>query len=118
MHVTVVGGGFGGVKTALELSKHKKTQVTLITDKPDFQYYPSLYSTATGGSRMQSWISLGEIFAGRDNVTIIIDTVTKIDRAKKTIQTATGAVHSYNTLVLGLGSVTTYFGIEGLDTYS
>jgi len=118
MHVTVVGGGFGGVKAALELSKHKKTQVTLITDKPDFQYYPSLYSTATGGSRMQSWIPLGEIFAGRDNVTIIIDTVTKLDKEKKTIQTATGAVHNYRTLVLALGSVTTYFGIEGLDTYA
>lgn len=118
MHITVVGGGFGGVKATLELSKHKNVEVTLITSKPDFQYYPALYSTATGGSRMQSWISLGEIFAGRSNVKVIIDTVTKLDKASKTIKTAAGATHTYQKLVLALGSVTTYFGIEGLDHYA
>ena len=118
MQIIVVGGGFGGVKAALELSKNKKVRVTLITDKPDFQYYPSLYSTATGGSRMQSWVPLGEIFAHRDNVHVILDTVTSLDRAKKTITTASGAVHEYKKLVLSLGSVTTYFGIKGLDEYA
>lgn len=118
MQIVVVGGGFGGVKAALELSKNKKTQVTLITDKPDFQYYPALYSTATGGSHLQSWVPLGEIFADHDNVTIIIDTVTTLDKTSKTIQTASGATHQYHTLVLALGSVTTYFGIEGLDQYA
>jgi NADH dehydrogenase len=118
MHITVVGGGFGGVKTALELAKNKKVRVTLISDKPDFQYYPALYSTATGGSRMQSWIPLGEIFAGYENVTIIIDTVTKLDKSKKLIHTAAGKKLEYSKLVLALGSVTTYFGIEGLDHYA
>lgn len=118
MHITVVGGGFGGVKTALELSKNKKVQVTLISDKPDFQYYPALYSTATGGSRMQSWVPLGEIFADRRNVTVILDSVTVLDKEAKTISTASGQTHHYETLVLALGSVTTYFGIEGLDQYA
>ena len=118
MNITIVGGGFGGVKAALELSKNKRAQVTLISDKPNFQYYPALYSTATGGAKLQSWVSLGVIFAGRDNVNIIIDTVTKLDRAKKTISTASGKKHEYQTLILALGSVTTYFGIEGLDQYA
>lgn len=118
MHITVVGGGFGGVKTALELAKNKKARITLISDKTDFQYYPALYSTATGGSRLQSWVPLGEIFAGYDNVNIIIDTITKLDKTKKVITTAAGKKHEYQTLVLALGSVTTYFGIEGLDHYA
>ncbi len=118
MHITVVGGGFGGVKAALELSKNKKVRVTLISDKADFQYYPALYSTATGGSRLQSWVPLGEIFANHDNVDVIIDTVTTLDKEKRIIKTATGAKHEYQTLVLALGSVTTYFGIEGLDHYA
>lgn len=118
MQVIVVGGGFGGVKAALELSKNKKTQVTLISDRPDFQYYPALYSTATGGSHLQSWVPLGEIFANHDNVTLILDTVTGIDKAAQTITTESGAVHTYKRLVLALGSVTTYFGIEGLDHYA
>lgn len=118
MHITVVGGGFGGVKAALELSKNEKARVTLISDKADFQYYPALYSTATGGSRLQSWVPLAEIFAGHDNVNVIIDTVTTLDKAKKVITTASGATHEYHTLVLALGSVTTYFGIEGLDHFA
>lgn len=118
MHSTVVGGGFGGVKTALELAKNKKTHVTLISDRPDFQYYPALYSTATGGSNLQSWIPLGEIFAKHDNVTLIIDTIETLNKATRTITMASGETHEYQTLVLALGSVTTYFGIQGLDHYA
>src|SRR6218665_2449813 len=102
MQIIVVSGGFGGVKAALELSKNKKAQVTLISDRPDFQYYPALYSTATGGSRLQSWVPLAEIFAGHDNVNVIIDTVTTLDKTKKVITTASGATHEYHTLVLAL----------------
>jgi NADH dehydrogenase FAD-containing subunit len=48
MNITIVGSGFGGVKAALELAENKNNQITVITDKPDFQYYPALFSTATG----------------------------------------------------------------------
>lgn len=118
MHIVVVGGGFGGVKAALELSKNKRAQITLISDREDFQYYPALYSTATGGSHAQSWIPLGEIFAKKDNVNIVIDSVSKLDKGNRTISTEAGVVHEYDKLVLALGSVTTYFGIEGLDDYA
>lgn len=118
MQITIVGGGFGGVKAALELSKDKHAHITLISDKTDFQYYPGLYGTATGHSHLQSWVPLGEIFAGRDNINVVIDTVTTIDKKTKTLTTVSGAKHQYHTLVLALGSVTTYFGIKGLDQYA
>jgi NADH dehydrogenase len=118
MHITIVGGGFGGVKAALTLAKKKNVRITLITDKPDFQYYPALYGTATGHSHLQSWISLGEIFANHDNIDVIIDSVTKLDKATKTLAAASGAVYKYSKLILALGSVTTYFGIPGLNTYA
>ena len=118
MHITIVGGGFGGVKAALELSKNKRANITLISDKTDFQYYPGLYSTATGRSHLQSWVPLGEIFAGHDNVQVVIDTVTGIDKKTKTLTGASGTTYPYVTLILSLGSVTTYFGIKGLDHYA
>lgn len=118
MKITIVGGGFGGVKTALELAKHKHNRITLISDKPDFQYYPALYGTATGKSHLQSWVSLGTIFAGKLNVEVIIDSITTVDPAKKTITGASGNTYEYDNLILALGAVTTYFGIEGLDHYS
>lgn len=118
MKITIVGGGFGGVKAALELSEDKKNHITLISDKTDFQYYPGLYGTATGKSHLQSWVPLGKIFAGRDNILVVIDAVQKIDKKQKTLTGESGAKYHYTTLILALGSVTTYFGIKGLGQYA
>jgi NADH dehydrogenase len=118
MKVTIVGGGFGGVKTALELAKNKHTEITLISDKPDFQYYPALYGTATGHSKRQAWVALGEIFGNTPNVKVIIDTITSIQPDDKRLVAKSGNVYEYDHCVLALGAVTAYFGIEGLDTYA
>ncbi len=118
MKITIVGGGFGGVKAALELAKSKHNRITVISDKEDFQYYPALYGTATGHSHLQSWVPLGTIFAGHPNVQVIIDTITTLNPDKKQLDGASGAVYEYDHLVMALGAVTTYFGIEGLDHYA
>ena len=116
-HVLVVGGGFGGVKTALELSRHDGIAVTLLTDRPTFRYYPTLYHTATGGLHEQSSIPLDQILP-TDRITLAIGTADKLDREHKTIRTKEGHVIPYDTLVLSLGSVTNYFGIKGLEDYA
>jgi NADH dehydrogenase len=118
MKITIVGGGFGGVKAALDLAKDKHNHITIISDKPDFQYYPALYGTATGKSHLQSWVPLGEIFAGINNIDVCLDTITALDPDNKTVTGGTGKVYEYHELILALGSVTTYFGIEGLNTYA
>lgn len=118
MHVTIIGGGFGGIKAALELAKNPKNRITLISDKPDFQYYPTLYSSATGHSHIESWAPLGEIFADHTNIHVYIDEITGIDTDKKALRAASGTSYPYDTLVMALGVVTTYFGIPGLETYA
>lgn len=118
MKVVVVGGGFAGVKTALELSKQADIDVTLVSDKTDFQYYPALYSTATGHSHLESWVPLSTIFEGKSRVTVVQDTMTTIDKKAKKITCESGATFGYDRLVLALGVVTTYFGIKGLDRYA
>jgi NADH dehydrogenase len=118
MNITIVGGGFGGVKAALELAKDSRNRITIITDKPDFQYYPALYGTATGMSHLQAWVPLGEIFANKSNIIVRLDTVTAIDPEARTIQGKSGSVYTYENCILALGTVTTYFGIEGLETFA
>ena len=118
MKVTIVGGGFGGVKATLELAKDRHIQVTLISNSRHFQYYPALYAVATGYSHRSSWIQLQTIFQHKPNVTLVFDTITKIDPDKKRLTSAVGKKYSYHTLILAMGSVTTYFGIKGLDTYA
>ena len=115
--VLVVGGGFGGVKAALELAEDDRFTVTLLSNDSDLRYYPTLYLTATGGKRANSSIPLNRIFA-KTNVNILKATATKLNRQTKTLITAEGQELSYDVLILALGTVTNYFGIPGLEDYS
>ncbi len=117
LNVTIVGGGFGGVKAALELSKESSNRITLISDKTDFQYYPALFATATGHSHRESWVPLIDIFKDRSNVKLVHDGIRTIDTSARLLTGDNGKYH-YEDAILALGSVTTYFGIEGLDTYA
>lgn len=116
-HIVIVGGGFGGIKAALELSRDKDLAVMLVSDQPNFRYNPTLYHTATGGLMRQSSIALENILKGSP-ITFVQGRAIKLDRAASTIKTAEGQIIKYDKLILALGSVTNYFGIPGLDKYS
>ena len=116
-HVLVVGGGFGGVKAALELADDDRFQVSLLSEDTELRYYPTLYHTATGGKRANSSIPYSTIFADKP-VQLLRGTAQTLDRKAKTITTIEGQTIPYHTLILGLGVVTNYFGITGLSEYS
>ncbi len=118
LRVTIIGGGFGGVRTARQLAKNPRNEITLISDREDFQYYPALYSSATGHSRLESWAPLGEIFANTPNVHVYIDTIDHISATGKTIRGSSGTEYSYDVLVMAIGVITTYFGIPGLENFA
>lgn len=115
--IVIVGGGFAGVKAALELCNDDRFSVTLISDKNNFQYFPTLYHTATGGLTEQSVIPLRTIFADKP-VRIVIDTIKTLDRNSKILTTVSAHTHKYDTLLLALGNVTNYYGIKGLKEYA
>jgi NADH dehydrogenase len=114
--VIIVGGGFGGIKAALELEKRDDIDVTLISDKDHFIYYPSLYAVATGGSSRQSFVPLNSIFKGT-SVNVVVDTIETYDPERRLICSA-DREYSYDKAIFALGVVTSYFGIKGLDKYS
>ncbi|MGZ6004518.1 MAG: NAD(P)/FAD-dependent oxidoreductase [Candidatus Saccharimonadales bacterium] len=116
-NVLIVGGGFGGVKAALELADDPNFAVTLLSDDDEMRYYPTLYHTATGSRRANSSIPLKDIFEGKE-VSLVKATASTIDRKAKTIATTEGESYNYDVLILALGVVTNYFGIPGLPEYS
>jgi NADH dehydrogenase FAD-containing subunit len=116
-HIVIVGGGFGGVRAALILADTQDFELTLVTDHPDFRYYPSLYRTATGGRRIASSIDLDEIFDNKD-LQILSGSITSLDRAAQTITLADKQVIHYDSLILSLGVRTNFFHIEGLPEFS
>ncbi|MEK7153722.1 MAG: FAD-dependent oxidoreductase [Patescibacteria group bacterium] len=113
----IVGGGFGGVKAALELAKDEHFDVTLLSNRTDFQYFPTLYRTATGGKMSQSCIPLASLFEGKP-VRLVQGSAKRLNRKKKVVKTSEGKEYGYDVLVLALGSVPNYFGIKGIDTYA
>lgn len=115
--VLVVGAGFGGIKTALELAGEDEIEITLLSNESSFRYYPTLYHAATGGRMTAASIPLEEIFNGK-SVKIEKGTAKKMDRAAKKVRTAAGKEYGYDKLVLALGVITNYFGIKGLKEYS
>ena len=115
MHIVIVGGGFGGVKTALELSKDPRLSVTLVSDKEYLVYYPALYSTATGGSYLESIVSLDKIFKAT-HVKVVKDTITQYDPVRHIV--AGKKSYHYDKVVFAIGVVTSYFGISGLAAFS
>lgn len=114
--VLIVGGGFGGVKAALELSEHDEVAVTLLSDRDDFRYYPAFYHTATGGLKAQSSIPLNDILD--EKVKRVVGTAEHLDRTAKHVRLADGTELPYDTVVFSLGTVTNYFGIEGLAEHA
>jgi len=117
-HIVVVGGGFGGIKTALELAKHpSKFEITLVSDRPDFWYFPTLYHTATGGTRAQSSIPIEFLLKGTQ-IKFVAGKAQALDRNAHNLVLADGTLLTYDKLVLALGVVTNYFGIPGLAEFS
>lgn len=118
MKVLIVGGGFGGVRAALNLAGQADFDVTLVSKIDYFEYHAALYRSATGRSPFEAVITLTDFFAQYDNVQVVCDEVTKLDPKTKTVKAASGSSYHYDVLILALGVVTQYFGIEGLDKYS
>jgi NADH dehydrogenase len=114
--VLIVGGGFGGIKAALELMHDEHVEVTLLSDQTEFRYYPSLYHTATGGDSRNSSIPLNMILS--KSVKLAVGHATRLDKKAKTVTTNDGKTLEYDYLILALGVVTNYFGIQGLPEFS
>lgn len=115
--VLIVGGGFGGIKVALKLSENDAFDTKLISDRPNFRYYPKLYRTATGGSREVSEMFLTEILKDKP-VEVVIDGAYKLNHKEKELHLKSGQKLKFDILILALGSETNYFGIKGLKDYS
>lgn len=112
--VVVVGGGFGGVKTALNLANKPGFEVQLISDNTHFEYHGALYRSAVGHSPMEVVIPLKDIFKDAKNVELVLDSAGVVDAKKKRIASLTGNVYHYDKAVFALGNTVNYFGIEGM----
>lgn len=111
--VIIAGGGFAGIRAALDLAQKSSFQVTLISKGANFEYYPGLHKVVSISKRPTVEVPLATIFKGT-NVALVTDTITAIDPDKKTVTTNT-ASYAGDILIIAIGSQTEYFNISGLE---
>lgn len=116
--VVIVGGGFAGVKAALELSNVSGFSVSLISTHTNFEYHSALYRSATGRSPLEVVVPLSSIFKRSHNVEVILDTIAGINPLRKILRSETGNEYAYDTVILAMGNEVNYFGITGMPENS
>jgi NADH dehydrogenase len=112
--VLIVGGGFAGLKLALELD-HDKYQVILIDKNNYHQFQPLFYQVATAGLE-PSAISFPfrKIFHKVKNFHFRMAKALKIVANENKVNTDIGDI-AYDHLVLAMGADTNYFGNKEIE---
>lgn len=115
-HVIVVGAGLGGVPAAFDLRKHlgKEHAVTLVGDKPYFEFTPSNPWIAVGWRKSeQTRVAMQDPLESK-GIRWIVSAVTKIDAAESRITLQDGQALAYDYLVIATGPRLAFEEVPGL----
>jgi demethylphylloquinone reductase len=114
--ILILGGGFGGLFTALDLNG--AGEVTLVNDEDHFLFKPMLYEYLSG--EVEAWHiapDCKELLD--DSVRFVRGVIESIDLEARTVAVAGHAGPlSYDVLVLSPGAVTNYAGVAGAEEFS
>jgi len=113
--ILILGGGFGGLFTALELAG--SFDVTLVSDADHFLFTPMLYEYLSG--EVEAWhIAPRYDELLDDNVNFVQAAITGIDLVAQSVSLAGRESLNYDALVLAIGGVTNYVGVEGAEEFT
>jgi NADH:quinone reductase (non-electrogenic) len=111
-----VGGGFGGIQAVRRL-RRSPVDITLIDRRNFHLFQPLVYQVATGALSAGEIASpLRGIFAGDDNVNVLLGEVTGFDLAARHVRVdglpngTVGRTIPYDSLIVAGGSSYSYFG--------
>src|SRR3989344_1038872 len=146
-NIVILGGGFGGIRAALDLSRllrnrgssipsesgekkllHEKDwRIILIDRNVNHTFTPNLYEVASAyGVKKEPYqiklrgsicITYGIIFANH-KIDFIQAEISKIDIENKKVITGGGEEINFNYLVIGLGAEVNDYGIPGVNEYA
>src|SRR5438105_7113860 len=113
--ILILGGGFGGLFTALGLGG--KQDVTLVSEEDHFLFKPMLYEYLSG--EVEAWHIAPDYKELLDErVRFIRGNITKLDLDNHAVSLANREPLPYDILVIALGGVTNYAGVEGPEQFS
>ncbi len=112
--VLIIGGGHGGLFTALELVG--SAEITLVSDLDRFCFRPLLYEYFSG--EVEAWHIapyFTELFD--DEINFVQGKVKDIDFNKKEVKVS-NQILNYDVLVLAVGGVTNFWNVKGAEEFA
>lgn len=108
--VVIVGAGFAGAELVKGL-RGAPVRITLIDRHNYHLFQPLLYQAATTvlAPSEIAW-PIREIFRDRDDVEVVLGTVTSVDRSARRVSLASGASIGFDLLAIATGATHAYFG--------
>lgn len=120
-HILILGGGYGGLLSALTARQHltaEEATITVVNRFPTHQIITELHRLAVGNLHEKAVaLPLEKLLRGKD-INLEIGTVETISADSKRVILSNGKSFDYDKLVVALGSETAFFGIPGLQEYS
>lgn len=120
-HILILGGGYGGLLTALTARKHlsaAEASITVVNRIPSHQIVTELHRLAAGNVHENNVALPLEKLLGGKSIDLRIDSVENIAVDQKQVKLTSGTTLTYDVLVIALGSDTAFFGIPGLEENS
>lgn len=115
--IVIIGGGFGGLKIAKNLS-NSNYQVVLIDRNNYHQFQPLFYQVATSGLEPSSIIfPFRKMFQKKRDVYFRMAEVHRIETESKVIQTSIGDL-DYDHLIIATGAGNNFFGNKNIEKYA
>lgn len=129
LKILILGGGFGGIRVALDLNKklQSEAEITLIDRNSYHLFIPAIYEVASAyGIKRDPFaiqlkkticIPYTDIFEGT-SVDFIQAEVDHVDIQNKKVKTRGDHIFEYDYLVLALGSEISTYDIPGVQEYA
>jgi NADH dehydrogenase len=120
--ILLLGGGFGGIYTALELEKqlagNADVEITLVNRDNFFSFTPMLHEVAASDLDMTHIVNPVRKMLKRTH--LFLGDVQRIELEKKQVSVVHGTdrhAHElpYDHLVIGLGAITNFYQLPGLE---
>ncbi|MBL0357033.1 MAG: NAD(P)/FAD-dependent oxidoreductase [Chitinophagaceae bacterium] len=118
MKLIILGGGFGGLRLARQLSNKPGFDIILIDKHNYHQFQPLFYQVATAGLDASNIsFPLRKVFHKSKNVKIRLAEVQLVQPEAKKVITDTGTF-DYDVLVIATGAGTNFFGNANLTEHA
>lgn len=108
--IVVLGAGFAGLTVALRMARSGANIV--VVDRHNYHLFqPLLYQVATAAlSPADIAAPIRGILSKYENINVLLDTVTGVDRDARMVETLSGRRLAYDFLVVATGATHNYFG--------